>query len=142
MTVTSKATTLWRGGLADGTGTTALGSNVATLGVNWKARSEGGTDTTTPEELLAAAHASCFAMALSHELGGNDTPPNEVDVSVEIDFVAGTGVTGSRITVEAEVPGITEDDFSRIAQAAKDGCPISQALSGIDITLESATLRS
>lgn len=140
MAATSKATTLWRGGLADGSGTTALGSNVATMGVNWKARSEGSTDTTTPEELLAAAHASCYAMALSHELGGNDTSPEEVNVAVEIDFIAGEGVKESRISVEAKVPGIDSADFERIATAAKDGCPISQALAGVEIVLSSATL--
>ncbi|WP_061962589.1 OsmC family peroxiredoxin [Demequina flava] len=140
MTATSKATTLWRGGLADGSGTTALGSKVATVSVDWKARSEGSADTTTPEELLAAAHASCYAMALSHELGGNDTPPEEVDVAVEVDFVPGEGVKESRLSVTAKVPGISDDEFQRIANAAKEGCPISQALAGVTITLTSATL--
>ncbi|WP_062078821.1 OsmC family peroxiredoxin [Demequina globuliformis] len=141
MTTTSKATTLWRGGLAEGSGTTALSSGVATVGVNWKARSEGSADTTTPEELLAAAHASCFAMALSHELGGNDTPPEEIEVAVEVDFQPGEGVTASRISVVAKVPGISAEDFERIANGAKDGCPISKALAGVEISLASATLK-
>ncbi|GMA37587.1 hypothetical protein GCM10025876_37910 [Demequina litorisediminis] len=89
MAIHSKASTVWKGGLADGSGTTALASGVATVGVNWKARSEGSETTTTPEELLAAAHASCYAMALSHALGENGTPPTEISVEAEVTFVPG-----------------------------------------------------
>ncbi|MAP63314.1 MAG: peroxiredoxin [Microbacterium sp.] len=140
MTVTSEASTAWKGSLTDGEGTVSLvSSGAATLPVDWKARSEGSTSTTTPEELVAAAHASCFSMALSHALTGNGTPPESVDTTASVTFQPGTGITGSHLNVNAVVPGIAADDFARIADEAKTGCPVSQALAGVDITLE-ATL--
>ncbi len=140
MTVTSEASTAWKGSLTDGEGTVSLvSSGAASLPVDWKARSEGSTSTTTPEELVAAAHASCFSMALSHALTGNGTPPESVDTTASVTFQPGTGITGSHLNVNAVVPGIAADDFARIADEAKTGCPVSQALAGVDITLE-ATL--
>jgi osmotically inducible protein OsmC len=140
MTVTSEATTAWKGGLADGSGAvTFVSSGLGTFDVNWKARSEGSTSTTTPEELIAAAHASCFSMALSHALGENGTPPESIDATASVSFTPGTGITGSHLNVNAVVPGLSAEDFERIADAAKSGCPVSQALAGINITLE-ATL--
>lgn len=140
MTVTSEATTAWKGSLTDGEGTVSLvSSGAASLPVNWKARSEGSTSTTTPEELIAAAHASCFSMALSHALAGNGTPPESVDTTASVTFQPGTGITGSHLNVNAVMPGMDADAFARIAEEAKTGCPVSQALAGIDITLE-ATL--
>ncbi|MDZ8274372.1 OsmC family peroxiredoxin [Microbacterium aquimaris] len=140
MTVTSEASTAWKGSLTDGEGTVSLvSSGAASLPVDWKARSEGSTSTTTPEELIAAAHASCFSMALSHALTGNGTPPESVDTTASVTFQPGTGITGSHLNVNAVVPGIAADDFARIADEAKTGCPVSQALAGVDITLE-ATL--
>ena len=80
MSVTSEATTSWKGALTDGSGEIALeSSNQGPLPVNWQARSEGSTSVTTPEELLAAAHSSCFSMALSHALAQNGTPPTSVE---------------------------------------------------------------
>jgi osmotically inducible protein OsmC len=140
MTVTSEATTAWKGGLADGSGAvTFVSSGLGTFDVNWKARSEGSTSTTTPEELIAAAHASCFSMALSHALGENGTPPESIDATASVSFTPGTGITGSHLNVNAVVPGLSAEDFERIASEAKTGCPVSQALAGINITLE-ATL--
>ncbi|MFI8594053.1 OsmC family peroxiredoxin [Microbacterium sp. NPDC078428] len=140
MSVTSEATTAWKGGLADGAGTVAFdSSHLGTFDVNWKARSEGSDSTTTPEELIAAAHSACFSMALSHALGENGTPPQSVDTTASVTFVPGKGITGSHLNVNAVVPGLSADDFARIAEEAKTGCPVSQALAGIDITLE-ATL--
>lgn len=140
MSVTSEATTSWTGSLAEGSGEIALdSSNQGPYAVNWKARSEGSTAVTTPEELLAAAHSSCFSMALSHALAQNGTPPASVETTASVTFVPGTGVTGSHLNVNAAVPGLSADEFARIAEEAKAGCPISQALTGIDITLE-ATL--
>ncbi|MDZ8171303.1 OsmC family peroxiredoxin [Microbacterium xanthum] len=140
MTVTSEATTAWKGSLTDGEGTVSLvSSGAASLAVDWKARSEGSTSTTTPEELIAAAHASCFSMALSHALTGNGTPPESVDTTASVTFQPGTGITGSHLNVNAVVPGIDAEDFARIAEDAKAGCPVSQALAGVEITLE-ATL--
>ncbi|MEZ3159811.1 OsmC family peroxiredoxin [Microbacterium sp. BWT-B31] len=140
MTVTSEASTAWKGSLVDGSGAvTLVTSGTGTFDVNWKARSEGSGSVTTPEELIAAAHSSCFSMALSHELTQNGTPPESIDTTASVTFKPGTGITGSHLNVNAVVPGIEPEDFERIAQAAKAGCPVSQALAGIEITLE-ATL--
>lgn len=140
MSVTSEATTSWKGSLSEGAGEIALeSSNQGPFAVNWKARSEGSTSVTTPEELIAAAHSSCFSMALSHALSENGTPPQSVETTASVTFIPGTGITGSHLNVNAVVPGLSEEDFQRIAGEAKDGCPVSQALAGVDITLE-ATL--
>jgi osmotically inducible protein OsmC len=139
MSVTSEATTTWSGGLFDGGGSVALeSSNQGPFAVNWKARSEGSTSVTTPEELLAAAHSSCFSMALSLALAQNGTPPTSIETTASVTFIPGTGITGSHLNVNAVVPGLEAADFDRIAAEAKSGCPVSQALA-IEITLE-ATL--
>jgi osmotically inducible protein OsmC len=140
MTVTSEATTAWKGGLFDGAGeVTFVSSGLGTFDVNWKARSEGSTSITTPEELIAAAHSSCFSMAFSLALAENGTPPESIDTTASVTFKPGTGITGSHLNVNAVVPGLDPEDFERLAQEAKAGCPVSQALAGIEITLE-ATL--
>lgn len=139
MSVTSEATTTWNGSLLEGSGSVSPASGIGTFDVNWRARSEGSSSTTTPEELIAAAHSSCYSMALSNELTSNGTPPESVNTTASVTFVPGTGVTGSHLNVRASVPGIDEESFGKIAEAAKVGCPISQALAGIEITLE-ATL--
>lgn len=140
MTVTSEASTAWKGGLIDGSGEiTFVSSGLGTFAVNWKARSEGSTSITTPEELIAAAHSSCFSMAFSHALAENGTPPEAIDTTASVTFKPGTGITGSHLNVNAVVPGISPEDFERIAQGAKAGCPVSQALAGVEITIE-ATL--
>lgn len=140
MSVTSEARTAWKGSLFEGSGEVAFASsNIGAFPVNWKARSEGSGSVTTPEELLAAAHSACFSMALSHALTENGTPPTSVDATASVTFVPGTGITGSHLNVNAVVPGIDAETFDRIAGEAKTGCPVSQALAGIDITLE-ATL--
>lgn len=140
MSVTSEASTSWKGSLADGSGQLALeSSNQGPFPVNWKARSEGSTSVTTPEELIAAAHSACFSMALSHALSEAGTPPTSVETTASVTFVPGTGITGSHLNVHAVVPGLEAADFARIADEAKTGCPVSAALAGIEITLE-ATL--
>lgn len=139
MSVTSKATTTWSGSLFEGSGTVEPASGIGTFPVNWKARSEGSESTTTPEELIAAAHSSCFSMALSNALAQNGTPPERVDTTAAVTFVPGTGITGSHLTVDASVPGLDEATFAELAEGAKAGCPVSQALAGIEITIE-ATL--
>lgn len=140
MSVTSEATTSWQGSLMEGSGRIALeSSHQGPFDVDWKARSEGSNAVTTPEELLAAAHSSCFSMALSHALAQNGTPPESVETTASVTFIPGTGITGSHLNVNAVVPGLAADDFDRIANEAKTGCPVSAALSGIEITLE-ATL--
>jgi len=140
MTVTSEASTAWKGGLIDGSGdVTFVSSGLGTFDVNWKARSEGSTSVTTPEELIAAAHSACFSMAFSGALAENGTPPDAIDTTASVTFKPGTGITGSHLNVNAVVPGISPEDFERLAQSAKAGCPVSQALAGVEITIE-ATL--
>lgn len=140
MPVTSEANTTWTGSLAEGSGTVAFSSsNLGTFPIDWKARSEGSDTTTTPEELIAAAHSSCFSMALSHALAENGTPPERVNTSASVSFTPGVGITGSHLNVNAVVPGLTAEAFQEIANGAKTGCPVSQALAGVEITLE-ATL--
>ncbi|MFE7196035.1 OsmC family peroxiredoxin [Microbacterium oxydans] len=140
MPVTSEAASTWTGSLMEGSGTVAFSSShLGTFPINWKARSEGSDTTTTPEELIAAAHASCFSMALSHALAENGTPPERVNTTASVTFKPGVGITGSHLNVNATVPNLTPEAFQEIADGAKTGCPVSQALSGIDITLE-ATL--
>lgn len=140
MPVTSEAASTWTGSLMEGSGTVALSSsNSGTFPINWKARAEGSDTTTTPEELIAAAHSSCFSMALSHALAENGTPPERVNTSASVTFKPGVGISGSHLNVNAVVPGLSPEKFQEIAEEAKAGCPVSQALAGVDITLE-ATL--
>ena len=140
MAVTSESRTTWNGSLTEGSGTTSLlSSQAASFAVTWAARSEGQTGKTNPEELLGAAHSACYSMALSHALTGAGTPPESIEVTAAVTFVPGEGVTGSHLLVNARVPGLDEAAFATFVEEAKTGCPISQALAGIPITLE-ATL--
>jgi osmotically inducible protein OsmC len=113
------------------------------LGVSWAARTgEGQAELTSPEELVAAAHAACFSMALSNMLAEAGTPPEGLSVSAVVTFVPGTGITASRLDVEGRVQGISEDAFREAAEQAKDGCPVSGALKGnmeLSVTARLAT---
>lgn len=136
--INNQASTVWKGDLFTGSGTTNLEtSGAGTFEVGWKARAEESGGTTTPEELIASAHATCFSMQLSNQLAQNDTPPTQLDSRAQVSFEAGTGITGIQLTVEAQVEGLDAETFTRIAEEAKQNCPVSQALSGVDITLES-----
>lgn len=140
MTVTSEAAATWSGSLMEGEGSVAFSSSqLGTFPLNWKARSEGSDTVTTPEELIAAAHSACFSMALSHALAQNGTPAERVNTSASVTFKPGTGITGSHLNVNATVPGLSPEKFQELAEGAKTGCPVSQALAGVEITLE-ATL--
>jgi osmotically inducible protein OsmC len=143
MAVESTATTVWEGDLAHGAGTTSSGSGAfPDLDVSWATRTERAAGKTSPEELLAAAHASCYCMALSNELGRAGTPPARLEATATVGFVAGEGVKFSHIVVEGRVPGIDQARFEEAARAAGEGCPISGALKGnIEITVD-ATLAS
>ena len=136
------ASTVWEGDLAHGNGTLSLKSGATDdLSVTWASRTERSDGKTSPEELVAAAHASCFSMALSHELteGGNKPDRLEVSSTVTLDMVDGAPtVTGSKLTVRGRVPGIDQEAFEQAAQGAGKNCPISRALA-IDITVD-ATL--
>jgi len=138
----SKAQAHWEGPLLSGTGTVELASSqVAKFPVGWAARAESVPGATNPEELIAAAHATCYSMALSNGLGGNGTPPESLDTTVEVGFDPRVGITGSHITVVGVVPDIDADMFAKFAEDAKANCPVSKALAGIPITLE-ATLKA
>jgi osmotically inducible protein OsmC len=141
MAAESKATTVWEGDLPNGRGTTSVGSGaLPEIEVTWPARTERVAGTTSPEELLAAAHTSCFCMALSHELAQAGNTPERLEASTTVAFVPGEGVKSSRFVVRGSVPGIDQAAFEEAARGAGENCPISQALKGnIDITVE-ATL--
>ena len=139
MATTRTATTNWEGSLMEGAGKVTLeSSGLGTYDVSWPARAEEANGKTSPEELIAAAHSACFSMAFSNGLAKAGTPPTSLDTSAEVDFVPGTGITQIRLTVRGTVEGISEEDFVAAAQAAKEGCPVSQALKAVDITLDAA----
>jgi osmotically inducible protein OsmC len=147
MSAVRRAEVEWSGDLATGAGTvSAVSSNVfADLPVTWAARTEESGGKTSPEELVAAAHASCFAMAFSADLGRAGTPPERLEVSADVTFdkvEAGWRVVSSHLTVHGVVPGISEEDFVAGAEKARDGCPISQALKGNVALSVDATLAS
>lgn len=133
------ATAVWKGNLREGTGT--LESQSGALGglpYSFKARfeDESGRSGTNPEELIAAAHAGCFAMQLSHFLAENGTPADKLDARAVVTLVPGTGITGSALTLVGTVPGIDEATFRQLAEKAKDNCPVSQALGAIAVSLD------
>jgi osmotically inducible protein OsmC len=131
----STANSVWQGGLADGSGTVSFASGATgPLAVSWASRTEAANGKTSPEELIGAAHAACYSMALSHEIAGAGGTPKELDVTAKVTFVAGTGITGVALTVSGQVEGLDADGFKKAAEAAKEGCPVSQALS-VPITL-------
>jgi lipoyl-dependent peroxiredoxin len=138
MASTSRGSASWQGGLAEGSGTASTESGVLReVEVSWPARVERTEGTTSPEELIAAAHAACYCMGLSHELDGDDTPPESLEAAVTIEFVPGEGIKSSRIEVSGRVPGIDADAFERAAQAAAEGCPVSAAMKGnVEISVE------
>ena len=139
----SSASTSWQGTLALGSGRTTLASGAAgPLEVSWARRTERANGTTSPEELIAAAHASCYAMAFSHELAEAGATPEQLDVSATVTFEIVDGaptVSKSALTVRGTVGGIDADGFAKLAAAAKDGCPVSRALKGnVEVTLDAA----
>jgi osmotically inducible protein OsmC len=146
MAAVRTATVTWQGPLATGGGTVTAGSSglFMDLPISWGSRTETPEGRTSPEELLAAAHASCFAMALSADLGRAGYTPDELHVEAEVTFEkleGGWTVTASALTVLGHVPGISHEEFDRIADVTKDGCPISRALAGnvalsVEATLE------
>ncbi len=139
MATTRTASTHWEGTLFEGAGKVTFDSSgLGTYDVSWPARAEEPQGKTSPEELIAAAHSACFSMAFSNGLAKAGTPATTLDTSAEVDFVPGTGITQIRLTVRGAVDGISNDDFVAAAQAAKEGCPVSQALAAVDIQLDAA----
>jgi lipoyl-dependent peroxiredoxin len=132
MATDRKADVTWQGDLMGGSGVIdRVGSGAfAPLDVTWASRAEEPAGRTSPEELIAAAHAACFSMALAHGLAEAGNAPEELSTSATVTFVPGTGITRSALQVEGRVPGIDENAFREAAEQAKDGCPVSQALKG------------
>jgi lipoyl-dependent peroxiredoxin len=138
MATTRNASAHWEGSLMEGAGQVTLeSSGIGTYDVTWPSRAEEANGRTSPEELIAAAHSTCFSMALSHALAQAGTPPTSVDTSATVTFEPGTGITGIALKVTGSVPGITAEQFKEAAEGAKSGCPVSQALS-VPITLEAS----
>lgn len=133
------ATAVWKGTLTEGTGTLdTLSGAFAAQPYSFKGRfqDESGKSGTNPEELIAAAHAGCFAMQLSHFLAENGTPAENLKVTAAVTLVPGTGITGSALTLVGKVPGIDPAKFEELAAKAKAECPVSKALGAIDISLD------
>ena len=140
---TRTARTAWNGTFTEGSGQVELSSSgVGTFDVSWPARiADQAAGVTSPEELLAASHSSCFTMAFTNELGGAGATPEQIEVTADVtlgpDPAGGVRITKSALTVRGFATGIDEAGFKAAAEAAKAGCPISKALAGVDaITID------
>jgi osmotically inducible protein OsmC len=142
MATDRSAEVVWNGSLFEGSGT-IVSTTTGAIGeqpVSWPARAEEPGGSTSPEELIAAAHAACYSMAFSNGLAQAGHPPEELRTTATVTFQPGQGIVKIALTVAAKVPGIDADAFQEAAEAAKAGCPVSKALAGVpEITL-SATL--
>ena len=145
MAAIRRADATWNGNLAEGKGVVSASTSNAfsELPVTWASRTEQADGRTSPEELVAAAHAACFSMAFSGDLGRNGTPPEQLDVSATVTFDKKDkwSVVSSALTVRGRVPGVDAAKFRELAEGAKENCPISRALKGnveltVDATLE------
>ena len=133
----------WTGSLFEGSGRIEeVGSGAfGPLDVTWASRTEEPGGRTSPEELIAAAHASCFSMALSNVLAKAGTPPERLETSATVTFVPGEGITKSALMLRATIPGMDEPAFREAAEDAKKNCPVSQALSATQIDLQAKLVR-
>jgi osmotically inducible protein OsmC len=145
MAATRTARTTWTGNLQEGSGRTELASSgLGTFDVSWPKRtSDEAEGSTSPEELIAAAHSSCFSMALSGVIAKAGGTPQRLDVTADVGFGpdearGGFMITGIKLTVRGDVQGLDVEGFEKAAQEAKVGCPVSKALTGVDITLDAA----
>ncbi len=142
MAAKREAKAVWEGDLLSGSGVVTASTSQAfnELPVTWASRTESSDGRTSPEELVASAHASCFCMALSAGLGRGGTPPERLEVSATVTFdkvEAGWKVASSALTVTGRVPGLDQEGFAKAAEGAKDGCPISGALKGnVELSVE------
>ena len=137
MATTRTAKAHWEGSLMEGAGKVSLeSSGIGTYDVTWASRANDANGRTSPEELIAAAHSTCFSMALSHALAGAGNAPESIDTQAAVDFQPGEGITGIKLSVNGKVPGLTADEFAEFAETAKKNCPVSQALSAVPITLD------
>ena len=141
MATDRKAEVVWQGDLMNGSGTIGeVGSGAfGPLDVSWPSRAEEPNGKTSPEELIAAGWAACFAMALSNGLAKGGNPPEKLETSATVTFQPGEGITKGVLTVRGTVPGMDESAFKAAADDAKQNCPVSKALAGIpDVTLDAA----
>ncbi len=139
MATDRRAEVVWQGSLMEGSGTivSTTSGAIGEQAVSWPNRAEDSPTSTSPEELIAAAHAACFSMALSNGLAKQGNPPEELRTSATVTFQPGEGITRIALTVEGRVPGLEDNDFQKAAQTAKENCPVSKALAGVpEITLE------
>lgn len=137
---TKTAEAVWNGSLLEGTGHLKAASGAVNTDFGWKSRAENGTQT-SPEELIAAAHAGCYSMALSHILTGAGHPPTRINTSAAVAFekqADGFAITKIILTSRATVPGLSDADFQKHAAAAKTGCPVSKALASVPIELQAS----
>ena len=144
MAITRFAEAAWSGDLLNGSGTINYVSSGAftRMPVTWASRTEEHNGRTSPEELIAAAHAACFSMAFSAQLARNGTPATKLDVKAVVTFDktdAGWKITKSDLTVRGDVPGIDAAAFAQLANNAKDGCPVSSAIKGnVELSVDAA----
>jgi osmotically inducible protein OsmC len=139
MAVQSSAQATWTGDLVHGSGTVRPASGVfGDVALTWRQRAETRESGTSPEELIAAAHAGCFAMALSSGLDKAGHPPERLETSASVSFQAGEGITHIHLTVRGTVPGIDAEAFRDAAEDAKANCPVSKALASVPMTLEAS----
>jgi lipoyl-dependent peroxiredoxin len=140
MAATRTAEAHWEGSLKEGNGEVELvSSGIGTYPVSWPARTEQPNGMTSPEELIAGAHSTCFSMSVANELVNAGNPaPTSVDTRAEVTFQPGQGITGIRLTVRAVVPDIDADTFQAAVSAAEQNCPVSRALAGTTITVQAS----
>jgi osmotically inducible protein OsmC len=139
------ANALWEGSLKEGRGQMALGSGAFEGTYSFKSRFEEGENGTNPEELIAAAHAGCFSMALALALGEGGNEPESIQTTAKVslrNLDAGPTITKIALTTRGRVPGLDEADFQKAAEAAKESCVVSRALAGVDEVTVDATLDS
>jgi lipoyl-dependent peroxiredoxin len=138
MAATSRADAIWEGDLMSGSGRVTIASGALDeFPVSWASRVESQKGKTSPEELIAAAHAACYSMAFSNGLAKAGHKVEELNTTAEVEFVPGTGITSSSLTVRGRVKGIDDAEFQRLAEEAKEGCPVSKALHGnVELRLE------
>jgi osmotically inducible protein OsmC len=141
MATERSASVVWQGDLMNGSGTidAVTSGAIGPLDVSWPSRAEEPNGRTSPEELIAAAWASCFSMALAHGLAQAGNAPEKLETSATVTFQPGTGITKGALTVRGTVPGLDADGFRAAAEDAKANCPVSQALAGIpEVTLDAS----
>lgn len=138
MAAISRADAVWEGDLMHGKGRVKVASGTFNeFPVTWSNRAERTHGGTSPEELIAAAHAACYSMAFSNGLAKAGHQPERLNTTAEVEFVPGTGITTITLTVRGHIHGLSDADFQKLAKEAKDGCPVSQALKGnVDIKLK------